>query len=70
MSVFVKRKKIEEYIKIIMEYVEVITMKARTKYCLLISTSVFSRGLCGEKGENKNSGAINRPKIGIFLRLN
>jgi len=26
--------------------------------------------LCEKKGENKNSRAVNRPEIGVILRLN
>ena len=70
---FCKDKKIEKYIKIIMAYVEAIwlcKMMRRTKYCLMILRSVFRGGLSGEKGKNKNSRAVNRPEIGVSLRLN
>jgi len=30
----------------------------------------FRRKLCEEKGESKNIRAINRPEIGVNLRLN
>ena len=72
MSVLIKRKKIEEYTKTIMEYVEVIwlyKMMRRTKSCLLILRSVFRGELCGQRGQNKNSSAVNRPKIGVSLQL-
>ena len=72
LNVFVKGK-IEEYITIIMQYVEVIwlcKLMRRTKCCSLILRSDFRRGLCGEKGENKNSRAVKRPKTGVSLRLN
>ena len=65
MSVLGKRKKFDEYMKIIKEHLEMIwlcKMMRRTKYCLLILRSVFRGGFCGEKGENKNNRGVNRPE--------
>jgi len=36
----------------------------------MILRSDFRGELCEEKGENKNSRAMNRPKTGVSLRLN
>ena len=72
MSVCVKRK-IEEDIKIIIQYVEAIWLykiMRRTKYYLRILKSNFRGELCEEEGENKNSSDVNRPEIGVYLRLN
>jgi len=68
---FVKGK-IEEDIKIIMAYIKVIwlcKMIRRTNYSLLILTSYFGGELCEEKGENKNSRAVNRPERGVAVQL-
>ena len=58
LSAFMRRK-IEEDIKIIVEYIEVIWLRKlmrRTKYCLLILRSNFRMELCEEKGKTRIIG--------------